>query len=230
MSLCIITAHAGASCMPRAVKSWNYEPTVIVDGSKGMLEAYEKGWRENKADWYMFAHDDVLIHEEGWWNRINMQPLGHSPEADAIGLTGFGGAIRHGHPDLGKLPYDFRQLGRYGYLSNTKDAETHGQRASKAQEVAVLDGFCLIVRREILEKAGGWPLGTPIGYSLYDYWLSAETHRQGYRIWMVPIACEHLGGQTAVKLGKAQGWGKQHEEAHRWMYENYRDVLPWSCE
>lgn len=221
MTLEIITAHAGAECADACIATWGLPP-FMVDGANGVLPAYQQGLEQSTSDILAYIHDDVRINEP--WNRAMIEF-----SDPTVGLVGFGGALQHGTNDLYKVPYHYTQLGRGTYLSNTEDAEVHGQRFTRACDVAVLDGFCLIVRRDILLKAGGWPLNTPIGYSLYDYWLSCETHRQGYRIRLVGVDCYHLGGQTAVKLQKAAGEGDSHEQAHRWIYDNYRDVLPWRC-
>jgi hypothetical protein len=91
-----------------------------------------------------------------------------------------------------------------------------------------LDGFALIVRRSILAMVGGWPVGTPIDYVNYDLWLSCVTHRLGYRIRLVGCRCLHLGGRTAVALGKSTS-GEEYERAHKFVYKEFPDVLPWSC-
>jgi GT2 family glycosyltransferase len=227
MTLAIITAHAGAESLGDAIASWGFDRnhTHVADGREGMLEAYEACWRAYTGDVLAFMHDDLILHDPKWSERVLREF-----DDPTVGLVGFGGALGHGSDDLYKTPYDYRQLGRSRYRSNTTDAELHGERFAGECDVAVLDGFALIVRREILERWGGWPLGTPVGYSLYDYSLCCEAHRQGYRIRLVGVNCWHMGGQTAVKLKMANGQGAAHEEAHRWVYDNYRDVLPWKTE
>lgn len=222
MRLAIITAHAGADCADECLGSWG-SAVSVTDGREGMLAAYQKGFEQEPADVLMFVHDDVICREPTWRGRVMAE------FADpTVGLVGFGGAIQHGSFDLYKTPYRLQQLGRSGYLSNVDDAEVHGQRFAYECDVAVLDGFALIARRSILERAGGWPLGTPIGYSLYDYWLSCETRRQGYRIRLVGIRAHHWGGRTAVALKMADGQGPAHDAAHRYIYDTCRDVLPFS--
>lgn len=219
----IITAHAGAKCAEVCIATWGVEP-LIVPGPDGVLPAYQRGLEQTTASILAFIHDDVRIDEPDWLARVEREF--DDPE---VGMCGFGGAFVHGTHDLYRVPYHFTQLGRAHYMSNVDDAEVHGTRFKGSCEVAVLDGYALIVRRSILERAGGWPLNTPIGYSLYDYWLCCETHRQGYKIRLVGVRCHHMGGQTAVALKKAAGEGDAHERAHRWLYDHYRDVLPWEA-
>jgi hypothetical protein len=229
MKMAIITAHAGADTLSECLLSWSRNSAargaLVLDGTAGILSAYQRAVKGcEDSDILAYLHDDCRIDDPGWVGKVAREFF--DPQ---VGLVGFGGALEHGTAGLYRDPYDYRQLGRAHFLSNMEDAEVHGKRFTGSCDVAVLDGFALIVRRKILEKMGGWPLDTPINYSLYDYLLSCETHRQGYRIRLVGVACKHYGGRTSVALGRAAGQGEAHELAHRWLYDNYRDVLPWRC-
>lgn len=225
MKLAIITAHAGAECAMHCLSSWG-EPVLIVPGHEGMIPAYQQGFEQSNADVLMFVHDDVLCKEFGWKARVLREF-----EDPRVGLVGFGGALGHGSADLYKAPYDYHQLGRSHYMSNVDDAEVHGERFTGARDVAVLDGFSLIVRREILahSKFAGWPLTTPIGYVGYDYWLCCETRRQGYRIRVLGCRVHHLGGRTFVKKNLSCTTD-EFLAAHKYIADEYKDVLPWSCQ
>jgi cellulose synthase/poly-beta-1,6-N-acetylglucosamine synthase-like glycosyltransferase len=198
---------------------------IIADGKAGMLPAYQYGYKlAEDFDVLAYLHDDTIINDPKWYNRVLKEF-----EDPKVGLVGFGGALGHGTSGLYKIPYAYQQLARTCFMSNMVDAENHGVRFEGSHDVAVLDGFALIVRREVLEKAGGWPLNTPIGYVCYDYWLSCMTRRLGYRIRLVGIPCQHLGGQTFVKLGMGRDekhW-KQYIDSHRYIYDEFKDVLPY---
>lgn len=249
MKLAIITAHAGADTLQECASSWGFTQVAkpllgmtsadfdltgklpalyVVNGQQGMLPAYQAAFEICKADVLAFLHDDLIVKEpyQEVWSRV----LDEFQDPQ-VGLLGFGGAKDHGDPQIYKIPYDYRQLGRSRFMSNMEDAEVHGQRFTGSTEVAVLDGFALIVRRELLEKAGGWPIGTPIGYVAYDYWLCCMAHRLGYEIRLVGVACKHYGGATFVKLGhgKSEAAWQQYVDAHRYIYDEFRDVLPWRC-
>ena len=99
----------------------------------------------------------------------------------------------------------------------------HGQRFAGECDVAVLDGFSLFLRREVLVRAGGWPLGTPVGYISYDYWACCMARELGYRIRLVGVACDHLGGKSS---GLNPNLDLRWEEAHRYIYDRFRNVLP----
>jgi hypothetical protein len=241
----IVTAHAGAASFSHAIESWCahaidsrkgplpdstgtalydvYPMILVMDGRGGMLPAYQNGLKNSSAEIIAYLHDDTIIKDSGWVARVLKEF-----EDPNVGLVGFGGATRHGDPGMYRKEYEYSQLARAGFASNMRDAENHGERFTGSKDVAVLDGFALIVRRQILEDAGGWPLNTPIGYVCYDYWLSCMTRRLGKRIRLVGVECDHLGGQTFVKMGigdNPKHW-QQYIDSHRYIYDEFKDVLP----
>jgi len=239
MNLCIITAHCGADSLSDAVLSWGGGvPLFIQDGRRGMLPAYFNGHSFASAydvvdggdrlcggfSYLAFLHDDLLIHDPQWPDRVLKEF-----EDPKVGLVGFGGALGHGSPRLYREPYDYHNLGRVRFMSNMVDAENHGERFTGERDVAVLDGFALIFRREVLEQAHGWPLNTPINYIAYDYWASCVTRELGYRIRLVGVSCTHLGGRSFVKLGigKREDHWQKYLDAHRYIYDRFASVLPY---
>lgn len=223
MTLDIIVATIGADCAGECIQSWGPGCRFqFYTGTESIMQKYQRGLEESCADLLMYVHDDVLCCEPGWQERV----LNEFTD-DGVGLVGFGGAVGHGSIDLYRTPYALQQLGRQDYISNVEDAEVHGSRVEGCRDVAVLDGFSLIVRREILQRAGGWPLNTPIGYIAYDYWLSCMTRRLGYRIRMVGVRCLHLGGRSVVAMKQGGGPPDHHARAHEYIYREFADVLPW---
>jgi hypothetical protein len=195
--------------------SKRYRETYAVD--KPVLEAYQELFENTTEPVLAWIHDDVKIYESDWDLRVLKQF-----EDPHVGLVGFGGALRLGHPNIYKIPYELPQLARFDFQSNMRNAEAHGRRFSGECDVATLDGFAMFVRRSVLEKAGGWPLGTPINYFMYDNWLACQVRRQGLKTRLVGVDCEHLGGKTASMMQLPDS----HAAAHEWFYEEFRDVLP----
>jgi len=207
----------------KCVESWKHtatspHPSCTVY-NEPVLEALQSVFTGSTEEVIAYIHDDVVISEHGWDVRVLKEF-----EDPTVGLVGFGGALRHGSPEMYRVRYAFTQLGRSKFLSNMREAEIHGERFKGERDVAVLDGFAMFVRRSILEKAGGWPLNTGINYFCYDMWLSCEVRRQGYRIRLVGVECDHLSGKTAGMIQLKDS----HASAHRWLYDHSRDVLPFS--
>lgn len=230
----MIIVTAGRGVQEQTIFAWGHS-VVQINGDNGVIDAYDRAYRaaiETKADVIAYIHDDVTIHDQDWCERAERE------FADpAVGLVGFGGATRHGVPHLYKVRYELTQLARFNYFSNTDDAEVHGTRFAGSMDVAVLDGFALIVRRELLDKCNGWEPDKWPPHHIYDYRICAEARRHGYRVRMVGVRCQHHGGGNSIS-DEYQQWAKQtkwgsdvemHKEGHRLFYERYRDVMPYEC-
>jgi GT2 family glycosyltransferase len=165
-----------------------------------------------------YVHDDVEIYESGWDERVLQQF-----EDPQVGVVGFGGALGHGRPDLYTVPYYLPNLARQNFMSNMLSAEKHGARLTGERDVAILDGFALFIRRHILRRVTGWPVGKPYGYFMYSEWLCCEARRQGYRIRLVGVDCEHLGGRSSGFISPTEDYAL----AHSYFYEHNRDVMPY---
>jgi hypothetical protein len=199
---------------------------LVANGYRGILPAYQSAFEELQGQGpgiIAHLHDDFVLRDKEWVSKV-LEEF----RDPTVGLAGFGGALEHGTPELYQAPYDYLQLGRGHFLSNMEDAEVHGRRFTGTADVAVLDGYSLIIRKEILERAGGWPVQTPLGYVGYDYWASAITRRQGFRIRVLGIPCKHFGAATFGKLGKGADveQTQEYQDAYRYIYDTCRDVLP----
>jgi hypothetical protein len=213
---------------------------IVVRGIRPLTKAYQTGYEHAQkvypnADILGFVHDDVTCLDPKWRDRVLAEF-----DDPQVGLVGFGGSTGHGVPWIYQSPYAWEQVGRTGeFMSNMINAELHGSRIMGSREASVLDGFAMFVRRSVLDNSGygdvaysvgsgthvvtgGWPIGTPIGYWIYDMWLSAETRRQGYRVRVVGVYCEH----TCPPELRSYVIDEDCQEAHKWLYDNYRGVLP----
>lgn len=186
-----------------------------------ILEAYQSIYTDSTEPVIAYLHDDLVIEEKDWDLRVLREF-----DDPSVGLVGFAGATGHGHPMMYRQPYQAASLGRVGFASNMKNAEVHGARFTGERDVAVLDGMALFVRRELLDKVGGWKVPENVGYFGYDYWICCIARRLGYRIRLVGVACDHLGGKST---GLNPDLKVDFDGAHRAIYEEFRDVLPWEA-
>ena len=191
-------------------------PFKVVAG-KAVIEAFQEIYEKTDEPIIAYLHDDLMIYEPNWDLRVLAE------FADpTVGAVGFGGALRFGHPDIYKIPYEIMQLARFEFMSNMRNAEAHGTRFTGARDVAILDGFAMFIRRSVLDKMNGWPIGTPVNYYMNDNWLACQIRRQGLRIRLVGIDCDHLSGKTSSTASLTDN----HAEVHKWFYNEFRDVLP----
>lgn len=194
--------------------------------NRGVVGSYQELYKTSTSDLIMYLHDDVICREGNWDERVLAEF-----DDPKVGIVGFGGAIRHGSPDLYKVPYRLQDLARFGYMSNVDDAEVHGERMEGSREVAVLDGFALCIRRSLIDRVNGWLCLTGnCDFFCYDYAICALARRLGYSVRVVGVRCHHLGGRTSV--GKESGLREitgqdAYDKAHRWFYEEFRDVMPY---
>jgi hypothetical protein len=206
----------------RCVKTWHdtaarkHMEFVVVDCN--VMDAYQMAYEGTVEPIIGYLHDDVEIFEKGWDERVLKQF-----DDPTVGLVGFGGALGHGAPHLYTTPYHLPNLARQQFLSNMRSAEKHGGRFDGERDVAVLDAFALFVRRPILDEWGGWPQGKAVGYYMLAENLCCEVRRQGFRIRLVGVDCEHLGGRTST----IHPVSDDYETEHRYFYEHNRDVMPY---
>lgn len=259
-AFCVVTASRNADLYDRCAASWRdkavYQWPIVLEPGFGVVPLYAKGVERALnlgATFIACLHDDVLIDHPAWDAEI-IEFFSAHPKC---GLAGFGGATGLGHDLMYKIPYDPMQLARQNFLSNMREADVHGTRTTRQQRVACLDGFSLIGRRAfwqgwfqdghgrhssrtVPDQDEGWNLFTlmsswGIVHHAYDAALGCFAKRLGWEVWLTPIACDHLGGRTAVADRSYHQWaGEQHPlgdqgfwlGAHQIVYDQFRDVLP----
>lgn len=221
-----ILVYDGIQCRPEDEKFCQWFEIAKSGPVASMQAGYEQLYHDTEI--VGFIHDDLIIHERGWDERVLAEFADPS-----VHVVGFGGATGLGTDDIYKTPYELRQLIRVNYCSNVRDAENHGFRYTGSMDAAVLDGFSLFVRKSLLDAVGGWPTEHLV-FHMYDAWLACVAARMGVRTRMVGVDCHHLGGRTSTKAGYndwlKEKYGKTdvdiHREAHEWIYKEFRDVLP----
>lgn len=194
----------------------------------GVVQAYHKLWQKHQAeDLQVYMHDDVTIHDANWLERVALELM-----APRVAIVGFGGAEGIGVPDIYKTPYQIQQLIRLDYASNQKGWEVHGLRETGEHRVAVLDGFIMAFKGSFLREVGGWGW-IQSNFHCYDTAMCLEAYRRGWEVRMVGVSCEHHGGGTSTKAEyidfcKERGTTveEDHLAPHRWLYNEYRDMLP----
>lgn len=100
------------------------------------------------------------------------------------------------------------------------------------RQCAVVEQFFMAVRTDWLKDKGGFPTDH-LTHHCIDMWLACEAARDGKEVWQVGVSCTHHGGGSSTKpsYGEApwlQGGSmeRDHQIPHRWIYDEYRDVLP----
>ena len=96
----------------------------------------------------------------------------------------------------------------------------------------MLDGFSLIVSREMVMQAMGGEFDHerfPV-HHMYDIDICVTSHYGGYCNYALDLDCKHHGGLTSTREKWAEDMGssdlKIHREAHRVFYDKWRGKLP----
>lgn len=207
---------------------------VIRNGeNEGVVKGMNQAWGvlKNVTDYILFIHNDVLIHEKGWDIKLG-RLLEGLPDC---GVAGFYGAKGIGTHDIYRTPYVMQQLIRVENVSNCNrmNPAIHGFRSirknevtkGETEEVAVLDGFSLLVKTELLNKLEGFDRSLGPHHS-YDNQLCLDSMNLGYRNFVLSMDADHLGGRTDVLEDWNKNFGKSkadiHKDSHIPLYEKWK--------
>lgn len=184
-------------------------------------------------------HDDLEIlpkkdKEAPDWDTGTVAVFSQNPK---VILAGFGGGTGLGSEEIYKTEYNPMQLARQDFVSNMKDAEVHGRRNERGEEVACLDGFTQIGRGDFILECFQALTELGIRHHAYDSMIGMWAHAAGFKAVMLPVFCHHQGGMTAVGSEEYQKWAMEEKEegdlgfwkeAHEIFYEEGKGVLPFS--
>jgi glycosyltransferase involved in cell wall biosynthesis len=209
-------------------------PSMILDNiirnetNLGVRPALNQIFEKATGDVIIYTHNDVQFFEEGWDDKIRGAFAVHQ---DA-GIIGAYGAKGIGTIDIYETPYVMQQLARSSCVSDARmDKAVHGFRNLKNEfeDVAVFDGFFMAIKKELLEKTGGFSDILPQHHN-YDNLICIQSLENGYRNLIVSLDVEHLGGRTDTREDWSKGMGKEkidiHRDAHPPLYEYGRGLLP----
>ncbi len=206
------------------------------------------------ADVIIYIHDDVSIHESNWTTSV--MALFDNPQCVAVGIggaTALGHPDLYKKPysiwNLARFGYVSNQTDwqvHGGHETGSKRVATIEQffmairtdwlRSRRTLGPRMRLPFFLCIDPEDVipcwVERSGWPTHA-LTHHMLDGWLACEAAQDGKEIWMTGVSCTHHGGGTSTKAAYAEAkWLKggsmeaDHTEPHRWLYDNYRDVLP----
>lgn len=165
------------------------------------------GGRE--PDLLAFFHCDLMIHEEGWDNRV-IEQFEADPDLALVGFVGSHEIDELGGRGAGTM---LNYAGKFfPGIGQASPAEAHGRRMTGFEPAAVLDHCSMIFRREMLEQL------TPqennyAPFHFYDRILSCEVLEKGWHIGVLGIEVDHFSGGTGPGAGEADALMR------RWLNE-----------
>lgn len=202
-------------------KSFLKEANEILDQSQlklkyianplnvGVLKTFKQGLEEASGDILFFMHNDVLLWEAGWDERIT-EAFAQDPDLGMAGLLGARGCM----PDGGREGTMSHMLGReWGQTPIQPAALHHGELMTGIAPAVVFDGVGLMFRREVLQRIKDeTDMFDPARamHHGYDRILSLKVVDMGYHMVVIGIQFDHFSGATANHSQK------YHDAARKW--------------
>lgn len=163
---------------------------------RSVLAAYNAGWRLADTEFVCLLHNDTEMLEPTWLARL----LAPFAAADT-GLTGLYGAKR------------VRRDGTYAGRSIVHSLAPGTTVRPPMEEVAVVDGVCMVLPRALLGEVGGFDEG--YGFHGYDKDLSFAVRERGRRCHVVHAPFFHRGGGTRTREFAARREAEERDLAAR---------------
>lgn len=177
--------------------------------------AFKQGLDASTTDIVCIIHNDVLIHEVGWNNRVE-QAFNDDPQ---LGLGGFFGTLGV-HKDGGRMiKSSSNMLG----LEWGSPWNHHGDFLDGIEPAACFDGLGLIFRKSFVEdvdsKYNLFGKDRP-PHHWYDRHISVAFVAAGYRIATIGIAFDHWSVGSG---GIHKDTSKYAETSLEWIDNNLSD-------
>lgn len=155
------------------------------------------------GDVVAFFHSDLIVVEHGFDVSILHSFRAH-PDLGLLGFVGSNEIDSNGGRGGGTTS-NFQGGEYYGYSRDGGEAghwvgsvaEAHGRRDAGYTNAAVVDGCAMIIRRDAWKKIGFRDKFPP--HHFYDRLISTQMLEAGYRVAVLGIECDHLGGQTVSR-------------------------------
>lgn len=168
-----------------------------------LLPIYES----HSEDIIVMMHNDLFIYEEGWDRRL-ADAFFNNNQIGLVGLVGSNEIDGAGGRGLGTM-LNFRGQGIDQWRGQPASA---GKKVTKLYPAAVLDSLFMAFRRECVPLLS---INSSIALAhFYDKIWSCRIIESGFKVAVLGIECDHLGGQTLVLdqgyADDCDAWLKKH--------------------
>jgi GT2 family glycosyltransferase len=149
------------------------------EANLGPIKAISQGIKAAKYGYIMVIHNDVIILEKGWLNKITSF-LDSDPNIGIAGLAGRQEIYKTGCVNEASLKHDLQ------------NEDLNAPMVEDVADVAVVDGLCFVMTSALLEKVRGFD--ETYGYMhFYDLDISLQSIEAGFRNKVVRVEALHLG-------------------------------------
>jgi hypothetical protein len=190
-----------SECYKHLLAGFPHEIIGIHDATS-LAEGYSRGLAQSSGDILIFTHDDILILDPAFAEKIvartqDYDLLGFAGTDKLITATWFGAGPAHQHGVVGhaKPGRDHLTLSIYG-----------AAEWPVVGGIEAIDGFCMIASRRLCEQIR-FDAATFDGFHLYDLDFSYAAHLAGFRLGVccdIPILHESAGNFANQHLHYAE--------------------------
>ncbi|MFA6078503.1 MAG: glycosyltransferase [Candidatus Omnitrophota bacterium] len=183
----------------------------------GAIKAINQGIRAARYDYIMVIHNDVVIMEKDWLKKIT-DVMDSDPRIGIAGLAGRQEIYKTGCVNEASLKH------------NLQNEDLNAPMAEAVADVAVVDGLCFVMRRELLDRITGFDEAYGFMHC-YDLDISLASIAAGFRNVVVRVEAMHVGNggrsrkASDYKLFVKDDYGLLKKNckilAHKW-----REILP----
>lgn len=197
----VVVDNASTDGTAQAIAQRHPDAEVLrLEREEGLAAAYNRGAERGSAELVLFLNDDVLVETDSL--RALVGALDAWPGAAAA-------AGRLVDPEDGRtqaqyLPQHFPTLRTLAASLAGRGRRPAVSSAEGGEPVAVDQppGACLLVRREAFEGVGRWDEEFAFWYEDVD--LARRLRTRGDVLYVPDAAFPHVGGQSAVRLSRAE--------------------------
>jgi len=191
----------------RLLAAYPHEIIGIHDAAS-LAEGYNRGMAQSTGDILIFSHDDILILDPGFADKLaqrleHLDLLGFAGTDKLITATWFGAGQPHLHGVIAHAKPGDRHLSLNVY--GVHDWPVAGN-------IQAIDGFCMVATRSTA-LAVGFDAATFDGFHLYDLDFSYSAYLAGYRLGAccdIPILYESSGNFGFSHLHYAERFVLKH--------------------
>lgn len=160
---------------------------IANEKNRGFAGGVNQGLAAARGDWVVLLNNDTVV-TDGWLTRL----VAHGEKDRTIGIVGPMSNHTAGFQLIRDVPYDQQDLGGLADYAASLAADQSGEGFAAPRAI----GFCMAIRRELLQRVGGFEEQFGIGmFEDDDYSLRAQL--AGFRVWIAKdVFIHHFGSRT----------------------------------
>jgi len=196
-------------CYKRVFSDFPHEIIGIHD-ARSLAEGYNRALRRARGDIVIFSHDDILILDPDFAQKISHRLRNF----DILGFAGTRRVIAENWWSAG-FPW---LCGAVAHIIDKKLFlnSWNPEPWPVVDGIQGIDGLCIMARREVAEEIG-FDEATFDGFHLYDLDFSFSAWRAGKKLG---VCCD-----IPVIHASSGSYGKEHAHYGRLFIEKHRDAL-----